>query len=318
MKVIDLGEPHNKYCGASCALGNFDGLHLGHYDVLKSAHALNQPFGIITFAPHPREYFNPDMPPFRLTPLPTQIRLAQDCGVDVMYIVPFNNITAHMTPEEFVEDIIVARAGVKKLSIGENFHFGAKRKGNSKTLTTLAARHDIPVTTVPLKELDNTPISSSVIRQALSKGNTQKAARLLGRWFEIEGIVQHGDKRGRTLGYPTLNIQLGHLVRPAFGVYAVQVFIENICYDGVASLGIRPMFALDMPQIEVHVFDFNKEIYGQSVRITLRKLLRPEQKFDNLDLLIDQMNIDSCQAKNILRTQKLPWIHTTKETQKSD
>lgn len=306
LEVITLDQP-TRLRGASCALGNFDGLHLGHQKVLENARVSDAPFALITFDPHPRQYFQPDTAPFRLTPLPAQVRIAEVFGVQYIYIVPFNEETATMSAASFVEDILVKRAGVSRLSVGSNFHFGVGREGDVEMLTQLGQSHGIHVRNTPLHMLDDKVVSSSFIRKALQNGDPETAAASMGRWFEVGGVVQHGDKRGRTLGYPTLNIPMGIFQRPRYGVYAVRVCIDATWYDGVASLGLRPMFAVNEPLLEVHVFDFEQDVYNKPVRVSFRKWLRPEQTFDGVDALVAQMHVDSETARRILATQPSPW-----------
>jgi riboflavin kinase / FMN adenylyltransferase len=306
LEVIDLTQ-RTEIRGASCALGNFDGLHLGHKQVLHAARVSGYPFSLMTFSPHPRQYFKTHTQPFRLTPLSCQIRIAKELGVERVYVVPFDASLVKMSPDEFVRQILVERAGVLRLAVGENFRFGANRAGDVAVLKSLATPYGIDVTKVPLQSLSGEIVSSSSVREALESGRPEKAAQLLGRWFEISGTVEHGDKRGRDLGYPTLNIDLGEYMCPKFGVYAVRVCINEIWYDGVASLGIRPMFKLDRPLLEVHVFNFNQTVYGSDVRVSLRKWLRSELKFDSITDLKTQMDRDSKEALQFLAVQKNPW-----------
>lgn len=296
--------------GTSAVIGNFDGVHLGHLAVLEiareEARRRSCPLGVITFDPHPREYFAPNAPPFRLMNREAKCRRLAKLGVDVLYEVPFDAATASLSPEAFAGDVLGRDLGVQHVVVGRDFRFGKGRKAGAEALRAFGAKYGYDVTLAPLLSSDGAgePTSSTRIRYALSDGRPREAASMLGHWHRIEGPILHGDKRGRDLGYPTANMTITGLHPPRFGVYAVLVDVLDGphagAYQGVASLGIRPMFDGDDVTLETYIFDFDAEIYGCNLSVALVDYLRPEAKFDGLDGLIDQMNTDSAQAKSIL------------------
>ncbi|WP_371156531.1 bifunctional riboflavin kinase/FAD synthetase [Jannaschia sp. 2305UL9-9] len=292
--------------GACSAIGNFDGVHLGHQHVLDLARGpareRGRPLGIVTFTPHPREFFAPDAPAFRLmSPEARANRLAK-LGVDLLFDLPFPQI-APMTAETFMKDVLADGLGLSHVVVGANFRFGKGRAGTVRTLQDAGADLGFDVTAAELMGAD-APVSSTAIRAALSRGEPGAAAAMLGHWHRIEGPVVHGEKRGRTLGYPTANMSLDGLHLPRLGVYAVLVDIADGVhagtYHGVASLGVRPMFGVNTPNLETFVFDFSGDLYGTHLSVALVEFLRPELTFDGLDALIGQMDGDSAQARHIL------------------
>lgn len=290
--------------GASVAIGNFDGVHLGHQYILDLAKRDNLPLGVLTFEPHPREVFAPNAPPFRLMSAAARANRLEKLGIERLYELHFTKALAQLEPEAFVKEILVDGIGVKHVVVGADFCFGKNRTGNLDVLKAFGETYGFDVTGAALRETHNTPISSTAIRKALSDGAPERAAEMLGHWHRIEGPVLHGEKRGRELGYPTANMSLEGLHLPKLGVYAVQVDIlegpDQGSYGGVASLGIRPMFELEMPNLETHLFDFSGDLYGKALSIALVSYLRPEMKFDGLEALITQMDADSALAREKL------------------
>jgi len=290
--------------GATIAMGNFDGVHLGHRSVIDHARAaIDAPLGVVLFEPHPREVFQPDAPPFRLMNAESRANRLARLGVDHLYQLPFGPVLAGLTPEKFACEVLVEGLGVRHVTVGADFRFGKGRAGDAGVLAQLGRDMGFGVTIAPLiGESDR--YSSSAIRTALSEGRPDEAARMLGHWHRIEGEVLHGDARGRELGYPTANMALDHLHRPAFGVYAVMVDVltgpHRGSYKGVASLGVRPTFGVNKPNLESYIFDFSGDLYGEHLSVALVSYLRPELKFDDLDALIMQMDADSAQARKLL------------------
>lgn len=290
--------------GASAALGNFDGLHRGHQAVIDAARRPGLPLGVITFEPHPREFFAPDAPPFRLMNAESRRNRLERQGVDCLFQLPFNTELSALTPEEFARDVLAEGLGLRHVVVGADFCFGKRRAGTAEMLRDFGARFGFEVTVLPLIGGEAGAFSSTAIRQALSEGRPQQAARMLGHRHRIDGEVQHGAKRGRELGYPTANMALAGLHLPKFGVYAVKVQVmsgEHAGeYDGVASLGVRPMFGENTPNLEVHLFDFSGNLYGTHLSVALVEYLRDEEKFDTLAALTSQMDADSARARSLL------------------
>lgn len=289
--------------GASVAMGNFDGVHLGHQAVIDLARGAAH-LGIVTFEPHPRQYFAPATPAFRLMNAAARANRLARLGVEQLYQLPFDASLAALTPEGFVAEVLAKGLGVSHVVVGADFCFGQGRRGTSADLARLCAGHGIRCTIAPLVQQGAVAISSTSIRQALAEGNPCAAAAMLGHWHRIEGEVIHGEKRGRELGYPTANMALDGLHLPRFGVYAVLVDIltgpQAGSYHGAASLGVRPMFGTNRPNLETFLFDFKGDLYGQQLSVALVDHLRPELKFDGLPGLITQMATDCTQAREIL------------------
>ncbi len=284
-------------------MGNFDGLHLGHRSVIDLARGA-APLGIVTFEPHPREYFAPDAPPFRLMNAEARANRLAKLGVEQLYQLPFDATLASLTPEEFARDVLADGLGVSHVVVGADFCFGKGRKGRAADLAALGQTLGFRTTIAPLIRQGEREISSTAIRAALSEGRPRDAAAMLGHWHRIEGEVLHGEKRGRELGYPTANMSLAGLHLPRFGVYAVLVDIltgpQAGSYHGAASLGVRPMFGVNTPNLETFLFDFKGDLYGQHLSVALVEFLRPELKFDGLPGLVTQMAADCDQARAIL------------------
>lgn len=290
--------------GSSCALGNFDGVHLGHQAVIDLARS-HGPLGVITFEPHPREYFAPDAEPFRLmNPISRANRLAK-IGVEHLFQLPFDAALAELTPYDFAARVLAQGLGISHVVVGADFCFGKGRKGRAEDLVKMGQSLGFTTTIAPMIcRNDGKEVSSTAIRNALSQGRPGDAAAMLGHWHRIEGEVIHGFKRGRELGFPTANMALNRLHLPKFGVYAVKVDVldgpDAGTYNGAASLGIRPMFEGDVPNLETNLFDFSGDLYGREISVALVDYLRPELTFDGLPALIEQMNADCARSRQIL------------------
>lgn len=283
-------------------MGNFDGVHLGHQAVIDLART-SDPLGIITFEPHPREFFGAQTPPFRLMNREARANRLAKLGVRELFELPFDATLASFTPEAFVTDILVAGLGVRRVVVGADFCFGKGRKGTAHDLLSLGRATGFEVIIADLVTTAEQPISSTAIRAALTEGRPREAAEMLGHWHRIEGEVIHGEKRGRELGYPTANMSLSGLHLPKLGVYAVLVDVLNGphkgSYTGAASLGVRPMFGQNTPNLETFLFDFSGDLYGAHLSVALVDYLRPELKFDGLPALIAQMDEDCRLARSI-------------------
>ncbi|MGI9360821.1 MAG: bifunctional riboflavin kinase/FAD synthetase [Parasphingorhabdus sp.] len=291
--------------GAIIALGNFDGFHKGHQAVVKAAidwaKSANRPVIVATFDPHPVRHFKPDTPPFRLTTLDQRERLFTAAGADAMLVFEFDAQLAATTAEDFVEKLLVERFGAAGVVTGEDFTFGKGRAGNVDVMKELGAPLGLATKTVSSVNDDGDVVSSSRIRGALEEGDCETAARLLTRPFAIEGTVIHGDKNGRDLGFPTANVDMGHYLRPKYGIYAVKGRLpDGRVVNGAANLGIRPSFDPPKELLEPHFFDLDEDLYGQVIEVELHHFLRGEEKFDDLDALIVQMEKDCEQARLLL------------------
>ena len=300
--------------GAVVALGNFDGVHRGHQAVIGTAREVarqtGRNLGILTFEPHPRSYFQPDIPPFRLTPFRIKVRHFESLGVDVLYVLRFDARLAGLTAEEFIQRILVNGFGAAHVVIGYDFKFGVGRRGDSAFLIDRSENYELGVSIVePARDLVDEVYSSSLIRDYLRNGQPQRAAALFGHLWEIEGRVLHGDQRGRTIGFPTANLDLGEYMRPAFGVYAIRAGVPQegrvVWYDGVANLGLRPTVGGERLLLEAHLFDFSGDLYGHHLRVALVDYLRPEQKFASFEALKAQIADDSRQARQLLLARSI-------------
>ena len=291
--------------GGIVALGNFDGFHLGHQAVVgravAQARALGRPALVATFDPHPVRHFKPDAAPFRLTTLDQRERLFAQAGAAAMVVFAFDAALAGLTAQEFVDERLVRNLGVAGVVTGADFTFGKGRGGNVAVLAALGEARGFACETVGAVMAGDEPVSSSRIRELLQAGDPAGAARLLTRPFAIAGVVQHGDKVGRSIGYPTANIALGSYLRPAYGIYAVRGHLpDGRVMNGAANIGIRPSFDPPKELLEVYFFDFDEDLYGQLIEVDLIAYLRPEAKFDSLDALTTQMDADCAAARAIL------------------
>lgn len=302
--------PAERY-GAVVALGNFDGVHRGHQSVIGQASEIadekNVGLGVMTFEPHPRVYFRPEDPPFRLTPFTNKAHQLQALGVDSLICLNFDAPLASLDAQAFIDDILVSGFGVGTLVVGYDFKFGKGRSGDVDTLRADGRFETVVID--PSKSATGEVYSSTHIRDYLRNGQPGQAAAFLGRPFEIEGEVLHGAEIGRTIGFPTANLDLGDYIRPAHGVYAVRVGVETglvgetVWCDGVANLGMRPTVDGLSEKFEVHLFDFERDLYGTHMRVALIEYIRPEQKFDGLDALKVQISKDCHAARVILDTR---------------
>ena len=287
--------------GASAAVGNFDGVHRGHQHVLDLARR-DAPLGVITFEPHPRQVFAPGGAPFRLMSSEARSNRLAKLGVDLLFELPFPAI-APLTAEVFMADVLANGLGLSHVVTGADFRFGKGRAGDVVALRDGGERLGFDVTIADLLGGD-APVSSTAIRSALTEGRPRDAAELLGHWHRIEGPVLHGEKRGRDLGYPTANLSVDGLHLPKLGVYAVLVDVlegpKAGAYHGVSSLGVRPMFGENTPNIETFLFDFDGDLYDRHISVGLVDYLRPELNFDGLPKLIAQMKADADRAKAML------------------
>ncbi|WP_408591099.1 bifunctional riboflavin kinase/FAD synthetase [Novosphingobium sp.] len=291
--------------GGIVALGNFDGFHLGHQAVvgeaIRWAKAEGRPAIVATFDPHPVRYFTPDAAPFRLTTLDQRQELFAAAGADAMLVIHFGADVAGMTAESWIADGLAAHLGVVGVVTGEDFTFGKGRGGNPQVLHDLGARHGIRARAVGPVDEAGEVVSSSRIRDALKAGDCEEATRLLTRPFAVRGLVQHGDKVGRTIDFPTANLDMGMYLRPRYGIYAITAHLPGgRKVKGAANLGIRPTFDPPKELLEPHFFDFAGDLYGQEIEVLFHHFLRPEAKFDSLDALVQQMKRDCEQARGLL------------------
>ena len=277
--------------GASVALGNFDGVHIGHAAVLRAAHAArpDAPRAVLTFEPHPREFFRPQDPPFRLTLAAERAAALEAMGVEILYQLPFDTEFSHLTAEAFVQEVLFRHVGAVHLSCGADFAFGHRRGGDVEFLSARVETLGIGLSIVPPVADAQGPISSSRIRRLLQDGYPERAALLLGRPYAMRGEVIHGDARGRTIGFPTANIQLGRHMEPQRGVYAVTARINGKLVKGVANIGLRPTVGGTESRLEAHFFDFAGDLYGQELSVQLQHFIREEQKFASFEALKAQI-----------------------------
>ena len=291
--------------GASIALGNFDGLHAGHRAVMEAARlAGHGKFSVATFEPPPRAYFRPGDPPFRIFRPERRNAAILAAGASTVFELPFNGEMAAMTDEGFVRHVLVDGLGATHVSVGFDFRFGRGRMGHAQRLSSLGRARGWGVTIVEEVEGHGAKASSTAIRQALMAGEPELAAKMLGSPWVADGVVESGERNGRKLGFPTANLQLGELIHPKYGVYAVRARIEGETgwRAGVANFGRTPTTGLRDPLLETHIFDFAGDIYGKRIEVQLVVYLRPEKKFDSLDLMVEQMHTDSAEARAILAT----------------
>jgi riboflavin kinase/FMN adenylyltransferase len=292
--------------GSVVALGNFDGVHHGHRHVIDLAARLaserDAPLGVALFDPHPRRFFAPDAPAFRLMSTGRRNRTLADLGVERLHVLPFTAGMAKMTPQQFVDEVLHDGLGIKGVVTGADFRFGAGRAGATGDLERLCAAHGIRTGFAELHGNGADKVSSTRIRKAIHDGDMAAAAELLGTRWAVEGVVRRGDRRGRTIGFPTANLALGDFVRPAYGVYAVSARIEGEgpAWPGVANIGKRPTVDGETELLEVHLFDFEGSLYDSVLEVEFHEFLRPERKFGGLDALKAQIAADADQARRLL------------------
>jgi riboflavin kinase/FMN adenylyltransferase len=298
--------------GAVVAIGNFDGVHLGHQKVIAAAKAAaataSASFAVLTFEPHPRSVFQPGAPPFRLTPFRAKSHALEHLGVELLFTLHFDLDFARKSAEEFVSDILIEGLGVRAVVVGYDFVFGHSRRGTAALLQEEGHRHGFGVNVIPpVSGPGGIVYSSTQIREHLIAGRPRDAAALLGRDWEIEGRVELGDRLGRTIGFPTANIMLADYLRPAAGVYAVRVGIDEggatQWFGGAANLGWRPTVGGKDLRLEAHLFDFDGDLYGKHLRVALIEHLRPEQRFAGLDALKTQIAADCDKARAVLAAE---------------
>ncbi len=296
--------------GASAAMGNFDGVHRGHRSVIDLARRPEAPLGVVTFEPHPRRFFAPEAPPFRLMNAASRAHRLEKVGVDLLFALPFDRTLAGLEPEAFAGDILAEGLGLSHVVVGGDFRFGKARAGDVAALQAFGERFGFAVTVAPMLAGDEGRVSSTAIREALERGEPEAAARMLGHWHRIDGVVSHGCKRGRDLGFPTANLVLEDLLLPKFGVYAVEVDVldgpQAGRYEGAASLGVRPTFGVNAPNLEVYLFDFSGDLYGRELSVALVSFLRGEENFTDVSALIDQMHADCDLARERLARRMDP------------
>lgn len=315
MRILrEFAVTPNDCRGSVVAIGNFDGVHKGHQILLgiagDEAKRLGVPLSVLAFEPHPRNFFNPDLAPFRLTPFEAKAIELDDIGVGILFAVPFNREMAERTAEQFVDEVIAGGIAASHVVVGYDFGFGKGRAGNPENLKEMLDSRDIGLTVVEPISHDGEVYSSTLIRDYLQQGKPVEAARLLGHWWKIEGTVTKGDQRGRTIGFPTTNLYLEDYLEPAHGVYVVHALVNRDGherhYGGVANIGHRPTFHTEVPILEVHLFGYDEadgsegDLYGCQMVVSFLEYLRPEQKFDGLDSLKAQIEKDSAKAMEIL------------------
>ncbi len=300
--------------GASVALGNFDGVHLGHQTVIaeaaRSAGALGAPLGVISFEPHARMHFEPDAPPFRVMNPRQLARTVGGLGADILYLLPFGVEMAGFSDREFVAEVLVAGLGVRHVAVGFDVTFGKGRTGDPESMRRYGEEFGFTVSVADKVEDGDGKISSSAVRDALRAGRPELATAIMGRPFAIEGIVQKGRQLGRKLGFPTANVPLGDYVAPRFGVYATRTRLhDGRQRGGVANIGINPTTGVVAPRLEVWLFDFDEDIYGENIETDLIEFLRPEETFRDaagqfdVPAMVDQVHLDAAKAREILARQ---------------
>jgi len=290
--------------GCVATIGNFDGLHLGHQKIINKlkikATSLGLPLTVISFEPLPAEFFMPE-PPARVYPMRDKVRLLKQLGVDNYLCLKFNQAFASIPPEDFVQKILIEQLQVKYLAVGDDFRFGHQRQGDFNLLKSMGDKAGMQVTDTATCEKDGQRVSSTLIRNFLSIGDIPSASKLLGHNYQLSGRVRHGDKRGRTIGFPTLNMRVPNHIAPARGVYAVRVNgLSNHALLGVANLGSRPTVNGTENRLETHLFDFNKDVYGKHICVELVEFIRAEKRFEDFAALKAQIIDDAKSAQDIL------------------
>jgi riboflavin kinase/FMN adenylyltransferase len=302
--ITDLRDIKEKFTKSIVTLGNFDGLHLGHQELIKMVIRRAKETGgkslVVTFRPHPLKILAPEKCPPLISIYEEKIRLFDKLGIDVLVKIPFTLEFSAMAPERFIKDVLCDLLGAKEIFVGYNYRFGKGRKGNIGTLKELGKKCGFVVREVKQVSLNGEEISSTKIRRLLGEGDVEHAARLLGRTYAVTGIVVKGDGRGKSLGFPTANIVPKHAIIPAKGVYAVRLYVRDKLYDGIANIGLRPTFGKKDLTIEVHVFDFDEDIYNEEVSLYFIKKIREEKKFETPGDLARQIRSDILAAKEIL------------------
>jgi len=297
--------------GAAVALGNFDGVHLGHQRVIagaaEAARRLSAPLGVISFDPHPRRLFQPDEPAFRLMTTGQQARALAELGVDRLYILPFDFEMASFTDREFAEKVLHQGLGVRHVAVGFDISFGKGRTGSPEAMRAYGEEFGFSVSVAEAAGAGGRKYSSSGVREALREGRPRDAAAILGRPFAIEGVVHRGQQLGRQLGFPTANVPIGDYVTPRLGIYATRTRLpDGRVIPGVASIGNNPTTGEVETRLEVWLFDFDEDLYGQVIETRLIDFLRPEEKFDSLALMVEQIHRDAAEARAMLGANPPP------------
>jgi riboflavin kinase/FMN adenylyltransferase len=305
MEIVEGWSNVPRSCtGGAIAIGNFDGVHRGHQAVLEAARtaglALGAPVGAMMFEPHPRKFFQPDRPLFRLTSLPQKLAILRGLRLDFAAVVPFNAALSSMTAEEFVDLILVESFAVRHVAIGFDFFFGRGRDGNPAVLQELGARHGFDVSVIEPKGDAGEIFSSTRIRELLAEGDVAGAADMLGRWWSVSGPVKSGAGRGTGLGFPTANIELAAEQALRHGIYAVRIHVGERAFSGAAYLGTRPTFDAGPPVLETFLFDFDGDLYGETIEVVFVAFIRADAKFRSPEALTAQMQLDCERAQQIL------------------
>ncbi|MFI5293982.1 MAG: bifunctional riboflavin kinase/FAD synthetase [Thermodesulfovibrionales bacterium] len=302
--ITDLKNIQKKFDNSILTLGNFDGLHLGHQElvrmIIRRARETGALSMVVTFRPHPLKILAPEKCPPLISIYEEKIKLFERLGIDVLVKIPFTLEFSAMPPEDFVRDVLCGTLGAKEIFVGYNYRFGKGRKGDIRTLRSLGEKYGFAVREIEQIAFGGEVISSTKIRTLLREGDVEHAAKLLGRTYAITGIVVKGDGRGKGLGFPTANIAPKHSIIPADGVYAVRLIVREKVYDGIANIGMRPTFNKKVLAIEVHVFDFNEDIYGEDISLYFIRKIREEKKFKGAEALVTQIKSDIETAKEIL------------------
>ena len=307
MKIfIDKNDNLKSARGGVYALGNFDGVHLGHKEIISKvidiSNSKNIPSGVLIFDPHPRNFFNPKLDDFILSDINTRSYLLEKTKLDFLGILKFDDFMSNLSPREFVEKIIKNRVGVSHLIVGYNFRFGKNREGDVEVLSKICSEFNIDLTIIKQVKNMELTISSSKIREAIEELDFEKVKRIIGDYWKIVGEVIEGDKRGRQIGFPTANIMMNNLIKPDFGVYAVRINYNNETFNGIANFGVRPTFdeTKSLPILEVHLFNFSDNLYGKEIVISFVDFIRKEKKFNGLESLKSQIQLDINVAKDLL------------------
>jgi riboflavin kinase/FMN adenylyltransferase len=302
--ITNLSKITTPFQNSVITLGNFDGIHLGHQElvrmVIRRAQDIKGRSIVLTFRPHPLKVLAPEKCPPLISIYEEKIQLFEKLGIDVLVKIPFSLHFAEMSPRAFVKDILCDLLGAKEIFVGYNYKFGKGREGNTETLKQMGKEYGFSVHEVEQISVGGEVISSTKIRQMLTAGEVEHAAKLLGRPYAITGIVIKGDSRGKALGFPTANIASKHAIIPSNGVYAVKLLAREKCLDGVVNIGLRPTFDTKSLAIEVHVFDFNEDLYGEEITLFFIGKLRDERKFETAEALIGQIRKDVGTAKEVL------------------
>ena len=307
MKIfIDKNDNFKSARGGVYALGNFDGVHLGHKEIISKvidiSNSKNIPSGVLIFDPHPRNFFNPKLDDFILSDIKTRSYLLEKTNLDFLGILKFDDFMSNLSPREFVEKIIKNRVGVSHLIVGYNFRFGKNREGDVEILSKICSEFNIDLTIIEQVKNMELTISSSKIREAIEGLDFKKVRGIIGDYWKIIGEVIEGDKRGREIGFPTANIMMDNIIKPSFGVYAVRVNYNNDIFNGIANFGVRPTFdkTKSLPILEVHLFNFSDNLYGKEIVISFVDFIRKEKKFNGLESLKSQIKLDINIAKDLL------------------